>query len=221
MVTPSSGLGPSRATSGNVPISTGGGSSGVTAAGPSAMACRIAAQSATVRAIGPGWSSEGAIGMIPSSGIRPCVGLIADVPQQADGIRSDPHVSLPRAAGVIRAASAAALPPLDPPATRPRSCGLPTWSVVPPEANSCVCVCPSSTTPWSRSRAQAGPSAVGASVSSSTRLEAVRGRPAIAYRSFTPIGIPHRSGVASPSRAPRVGAGGVLARALGIQPSPR
>ncbi len=64
--------------------------------------------------------------MIPSSEIRPWVGLIAQVPQQADGMRSEPHVSLPSAAGVIRAASAAALPPLEPPTTRSSACGLPT-----------------------------------------------------------------------------------------------
>ena len=55
---------------------------------------------------------------MPSSGSLPWVGLIAHVPQQADGIRSEPPVSLPSAAGVIRATSAAALPPLEPPAIR-------------------------------------------------------------------------------------------------------
>ena len=77
---------------------------------------------------------------MPSSEIRPWVGLIVLVPQHAEGIRSEPQVSAPSAAGVIRAASAAALPPLDPPATRSGAHGLPTWSVVPPAANSCVWV---------------------------------------------------------------------------------
>ncbi len=53
--------------------------------------------------------------MMPSSGIRPWVGLIVLVPQHAEGIRSDPQVSVPSAAGDIRAARAAALPPLEPP----------------------------------------------------------------------------------------------------------
>ena len=92
--------------------------------------------------------------MIPSSESRPWVGLIALVPQHADGIRSEPHVSLPSAAGIMPAASAAALPPLEPPATRSSAHGLPTWSVVPPAANSWVWVWPSSTMPWRRSRAQ-------------------------------------------------------------------
>jgi hypothetical protein len=79
--------------------------------------------------------------------MRPCVGLIAHVPQQAEGMRSDPQVSEPSAAGVMRAASAAALPPLEPPTMRSGACGLPTWSVVPPAANSCVWVWPSRTIP--------------------------------------------------------------------------
>ena len=84
-----------------------------------------------------------------------------------------------RAAGVIRAASAAALPPLEPPATRSSAHGLPTWSVVPPAANSWVWVCPSSTIPRSRKRVQATAS-WSHTCSSSTRLEAVSGTPATA-----------------------------------------
>ena len=37
--------------------------------------------------------------MIPSSESRPCVGLIALVPQHDDGIRSEPQVSEPSADG--------------------------------------------------------------------------------------------------------------------------
>ena len=107
---------------------------------------------------------------------EPRVGLIADVPQHAEGIRSEPAVSVPVAAGVIRAASAAAEPPLDPPGDLLRSHGLPTWSVVPPTANSCVCRWPSSTMPASDSRAQASQSCVG--TSSKNPLDAVTGLPA-------------------------------------------
>ncbi len=64
--------------------------------------------------------------MMPSSGSRPWVGLIALVPQHADGMRSDPQVSVPSAAGTMPAASAAALPPLEPPTTRSSAHGLPT-----------------------------------------------------------------------------------------------
>ena len=101
------------------------------------------------------------------------------VPHSAEGIRSDPSVSVPSAAGTIPAASAAAEPPLEPPAERSGAHGLPTWSVVPPAANSCVWVCPTSTIPRARSRAHGSLSAAAGS-SASTRLDAVSGRPATA-----------------------------------------
>ena len=74
----------------------------------------------------------------PAIETSPWVGLIVEVPQQAEGMRSEPAVSVPVAAGVMHPATAAADPPLEPPADRVRSQGLPTWSVVPPAANSCV-----------------------------------------------------------------------------------
>ena len=80
------------------------------------------------------------------------------------------------AARTTPAASAAALPPLEPPATRSSAHGLPTWSVVPPAANSWVWVWPSGTMPWSRSLAHISASRA-ATLPSSTRLEAVSGSP--------------------------------------------
>ena len=80
-----------------------------------AIASEEQRQSASERAIGPAWSRLQASGTIPAIETRPRVGFIADVPQHAEGMRSDPAVSVPVAAGVIRAASAAAEPPLDPP----------------------------------------------------------------------------------------------------------
>ena len=100
-------------------------------------------QSSSVRAIGPAWSRLGASGTMPRSETRPRVGLIVEVPERAEGMRSEPAVSVPVAAGTMRAASAAAEPPLEPPAERSSAHGLPTWSVVPPAANSCVCRWPS------------------------------------------------------------------------------
>ena len=94
-------------------------------------------------------------------------------------MRSEPQVSLPSVAGVMRAARAAPDPPLEPPATRSRAHGLPTWSVVPPHANSCVCVWPISTMPRSRRRRQASQSA-SATFASSILLEAVSGSPSTA-----------------------------------------
>ena len=93
-------------------------------------------------------------------------------------MRSEPAVSVPVAAGTMRAARAAAEPPLEPPAERSSAHGLPTWSVVPPAANSCVWTWPSSTMPSAASLAHASQSRSG--TSSSTRLDAVSGFPATA-----------------------------------------
>jgi hypothetical protein len=110
--------------------------------------------------------------------MSPRVGFIVDVPQSAEGMRREPAVSLPVAAGTVRAASAAADPPLDPPAVRVVSHGLPTWSVEPPAAHSCVCRWPSRTIPASPSRSQTVLSVSG--TRSQARLEPVSGRPATA-----------------------------------------
>jgi hypothetical protein len=45
------------------------------------------------------------------------------MPQQAAGIRMEPLVSVPTASRHTPCATAAALPPLEPPAVRVRSCG--------------------------------------------------------------------------------------------------
>ena len=81
----------------------------------------ITAQSATLRARGPGVSRVGELGMIPDRDHRPVVGRKPTMPQCAAGMRFDPPVSVPSPHGAIRAAMAAAVPPLDPPATRSRS----------------------------------------------------------------------------------------------------
>ena len=98
--------------------------------------------------------------------------MIEQTPDSAAGMRSEPAVSVPTAAGTMRAASAAAEPPLDPPAVRSGDHGLATWSVVPPAANSWVWVCPARTAPWARRRRHTALSAA-ATLPSSTRLDAV------------------------------------------------
>ena len=165
--------------------------------GRPSSAASSGAQSAGVRAIGPAWSSVGASGTAPRSDVSPRDGFSVDVPQSADGIRSEPAVSVPVAAGVMPAASAAAEPPLEPPGERSSAHGLPTWSVVPPTANSCVWTCPSSTMPAAASRAQRSLSRAG--TSSSSRLDAVSGFPATANRSFRPTGTPQRGGASPPA----------------------
>ena len=63
---------------------------------------------------------------MPRMDTSPRVGFTVDVPHAADGMRSEPAVSVPVAAGVMCAATAAAEPPLEPPAERSSARGLPT-----------------------------------------------------------------------------------------------
>src|SRR5579885_1627621 len=104
---------------------------------------------------------------------------MVDVPQHPDGMRRLPPVSLPVAAGTMRAASAAALPPDEPPGMCVGSHGFPVWGVAEPAANSCVWVWPRSTIPAAFSRAHTVLSPVATLTGncpedpSSTRLEAV------------------------------------------------
>jgi hypothetical protein len=74
------------------------------------------------------------------------------MPQKAAGCRMEPPVSVPVAAATRRAATAAALPPDEPPGTRVRSQGLSTgpkaeFSLAEPIANSSQLSLPSSTVP--------------------------------------------------------------------------
>lgn len=82
------------------------------------------AASATVRAIGPSVPSPNRSGTSGAPEIRPRVGLIPNRPQTLAGIRIEPPPSLPWAAGARPAVTAAAAPPLDPPADRFRSHGV-------------------------------------------------------------------------------------------------
>ena len=91
-----------------------------------ASAAIMSAHSETVRAIGPTVSKLGERGKQPSTGTSPNVGRRPTVPQKAEGQRIDPAVSDPSAASAMPAASAAADPPLEPPAIRPGAIGLGT-----------------------------------------------------------------------------------------------
>ncbi len=95
-------------------------------ASPGASAAIAAAQSATDAAIGPAWSKEGASGKQPSIGTSAKVGLKPTTPQQAAGMRIEPPESLPRPTTASPAATAAAEPPLEPPAMRPGKRGFGT-----------------------------------------------------------------------------------------------
>lgn len=96
------------------------------------------------------------------------------MPQKDAGIRTEPPPSVPIDSGPAPSATAAALPPLDPPAVRDRSYGLRVTplsgeSVTPFQPNSGVVVLPIRTAPFSRSRATAGASSVQGPAGSTVR----------------------------------------------------
>ena len=78
----------------------------------------FAAASATVRVMGPTESSSESSGIRPAPLMRPKVCLSPTRPQMAAGMRTDPPVSVPSAAGARSAATPTAEPLLEPPGTR-------------------------------------------------------------------------------------------------------
>src|SRR5215510_10201496 len=121
------------------------------------MTVKASAASATVVAKGPIWSNDEANARRPKRDTRPYVGLRPTMPQRAAGWRMEPPVSEPRARGTIRAATAAADPPLDPPGVRSSAHGFfvgpnAEFSVDEPIANSSQLVLPTMTAPAASSR---------------------------------------------------------------------
>ena len=87
------------------------------------------------------------------------MGLSPTTPQSDAGWRTEPPVSVPSAQTTSPAATAAALPPLEPPGTRSRSHGFRTgpnaeFSLDEPIANSSQFVLPARTLPCPDRRAQ-------------------------------------------------------------------
>src|SRR5690349_10511027 len=122
-----------------------------------AMTWCSSAVSSTVRAHGPPWSSDDAHAIKPYRDTVPYVGFTPTVAVNAAGWRIDPPVSDPMASGAWNAASAAALPPPDPPGTRWTSHGLRVgpyaeFSVDDPIANSSMFVLPRIGMPAARNR---------------------------------------------------------------------
>ncbi len=108
--------------------------------------------SVTVFPIGPICSSEFAYAISPNRETLPYVGFRPTIPQNAAGQRIDPPVSVPSAIRTMPAAIAAALPPEEPPGTRPVSHGLSVgpnadFSVVVPIPNSSMFVLPTIAAP--------------------------------------------------------------------------
>lgn len=78
-------------------------------------------------------------------GTEPCVGRRPATPHSAAGIRIEPPVSVPSATGAAPMATATAEPPLDPPASRAGSQGLPQPGVRQDHASSGTVVRPIAT----------------------------------------------------------------------------
>src|SRR5438477_8315520 len=86
---------------------------GSSGSGP-AIATRISAQSSAVRASGPTVSSVNESGIALARLTRPFVGFNPVTPQKCAGMRIEPPVSEPSAAGISRAATAEPEPDDDP-----------------------------------------------------------------------------------------------------------
>src|SRR5688572_9943751 len=88
------------------------------------MPSSSSAASPTVRASGPTTSSPARLVRPDAAGTRPREGFTPTRPQAAAGMRIDPPPSEPGANGSIPDATAAAAPPLEPPAPSRRSQGF-------------------------------------------------------------------------------------------------
>src|ERR671930_1125852 len=88
------------------------------------MACKVRAQSSTVRERGPMVSMDHMPGLRPCRLTRPQVGLRPTTPHQAAGPRTEPPVSSPREVAHMQAAVAPPEPLLEPPGKRSRSQGV-------------------------------------------------------------------------------------------------
>src|SRR3954469_10537612 len=123
-------------------------------------------------------------------------------PHSAAGWRIDPPVSEPRPRAAIPDATAAALPPLEPPGTRLGSCGLRVgpnaeFSVELPMANSSRLVLPTNTAPAAARRSTTVAS-YGGRHPSRIRDEQVVAMPLLHRLSFSATGTPARAPVRSP-----------------------
>src|SRR2546423_5513208 len=130
-------------------------------------------------------------------------------PHRAAGWRIEPPVSVPSAHGAAPAATAAALPPDDPPGTRVRSQGLstgpkPEFSFDEPIANSSWFVLASSEAPAAVSFSTTV-ALYGGRYPASSFDPACEGTPSVQNRSLTASGTP-RSGASAPATGATSGA---------------
>src|SRR6478736_397806 len=101
---------------------------GSSGSGP-AIASMISAQSSAVRASGPTVSSVNESGIALARLTRPLVGFSPVTPQKCAGMRIEPPVSEPSAAGTSRAATAEPEPDDEPPVMESGLHGLQTLPV--------------------------------------------------------------------------------------------
>src|SRR5690606_18971169 len=137
--------------------------------------------------------------------MRPKVGLSATVPVNEAGIRTDPPPSVPTDQVPIPSPTAAAAPPLEPPAVSSAPHGLPVapWrseSVTPFQANSGVVFLPRNTAPAARSRATAGASTSHGPASSIRALPRSVGQPLVSRMSLMDMGMPSTGLSGAPAR---------------------
>ena len=138
------------------------------------------------------------IGESGYAGTRPKLGFKPKLPQNAAGMRTLPAPSVPTASGPMPAATAAALPPDEPPAVLAGFQGLRVMPVSgefvsPLQPNSGVVVLPRITAPVSRRRAVAGASTSQACAGSTVREPRKVGQPLTRIRSLIETGTPSRS----------------------------
>ena len=125
------------------------------------------------------------------------------LPQKAAGMRTEPAPSVPTDSGPSPAATAAAVPPDEPPGVLLKSHGLRVIPlrgelVSPLQPNSGVVVLPSSTAPASRNRAVAGASVSHTCFSSTVRLPRRVGQPRVRIRSLIDTGTPSSAPAGAP-----------------------
>jgi hypothetical protein len=160
--------------------------------------------SATVRAIGPRVSRVVERGTVPAIGSEPSVVFSPTRSLKAAGIRTEPPVSLPKAAMARPRATATALPLEEPPGTRVGSKalpGVPVWglSPSPPKASSVMVLLPRKTAPAWSSRATTGASCEAGARPKRAALPAAVTSPAVSIRSLSTNGTPS----SGPRKSPR------------------
>src|SRR5690554_5124147 len=126
------------------------------------------------------------------------------IPLKAAGMRTGPPPSVPADSGAMPSATAAAVPPLEPPLVLVGSHGFPVLpvsglSVTPFQPNSGLVVLPTNTAPASRRRATDGASSFH-SLSAEISFDPRRvGQPSVSSRSLMLVGTPSRSPAGLPA----------------------